>query len=76
MRLRRLDVAYAPAAEGASLELIAKMPSLEELRFGGSQKIADEGIQVLAESKSLKKVTKEGAAKLRESRPDWEFEFK
>lgn len=64
--LRRLDVSYGPEVNDASLKLVAGMPKLEEFKLGSSL-ITDEGLKALAESKSLKKVTLEGAKKITEA---------
>lgn len=80
--LRLLEVAYGPEVEDASLKLIAGMPNLEEFRIG-SAKITDEGLQVLAESKSLKKVvlsqlqkvSEAGIMKLQAAKPELKIEF-
>jgi hypothetical protein len=79
--LRLLEIAYAPEVEDASLKLIAGMPHLEEFRIG-SAKITDEGLQVLAESKSLKKVvlsqlknvSEAGIMKLQTAKPELKIE--
>lgn len=75
--LRRLDVSYAPRVGDAEMKLIAQMPRLEEFKLGNA-KVTDEGIQHLAESKSLKKLTlsrlknvsKRGIERLQKARPE------
>jgi len=57
---------------------------LEELRIGGSKNITDEGIQIFAKVKSLKKltlqrmknVTEDAVMSLKETRPDMEVILK
>ena len=60
-----------------SLPLLAHMPQLEELKLGSAQ-VTDNGLQTLAASKSLKKlslsglknVTPAGIEKLKQARPE------
>lgn len=75
--LRRLDVSYAPTVANDSMALIAQMPMLEDFRIG-SALVNDEGLQLLAASKSLKKltlsgmkdITPAGIEQLQKARPD------
>ena len=79
--LRRLDVSYAPTVTDESLKLVAQMPKLEEFKLG-SALVTDEGLQLLAASKSLKKltlsgmknITPTGIEQLRNSRPEFVIE--
>jgi hypothetical protein len=81
--LRRLDVSHAPTVRDDSLQLLAEMPLLEELKIGSAQ-LTDDGLQVLSAAKSLKKlslsglkmVTAAGIERLRRSRPDLVIEAK
>jgi hypothetical protein len=81
--LRILDASHAPTVTDASLTAIAAMPQLTEFRLGSAQ-LTDEGLQALAASKSLKKltltglkqVTAEGVKRLRESLPQCVIENK
>jgi len=81
--LRKLDVSHAPTIQDASLPLVAQMPKLEEFKLG-SALVTDEGLQALATSKSLKKlslsglkhVTPSGVERLRKSRPELVIELK
>jgi len=57
--LRRLDASHAPAVNDDSLPLIAQLPNLEEFKLGSAQ-VTDAGLQSLAASKSLKKLTLSG----------------
>ncbi len=54
--LRRLDISHAPAVTDESLGAVGQMPALEEFQLGSAQ-VTDEGLQLLAASKSLKKLT-------------------
>jgi hypothetical protein len=75
--LQKLDVSYAPTVTDESMELVAKMPKLQEFRIGSAQ-LTDAGLQMLAMSKSLKKltisglknVTPQGVDALQKVRPD------
>jgi hypothetical protein len=75
--LQRLDVSYAPTVTDESLPLLAQMPKLEELKLGSAQ-LTDQGLQALAVSKSLKKltlsgmkdVTAAGVEELQKARPE------
>lgn len=79
--LRRLDVSYAPTVKDESMALVAQMPALEEFKLGSAQ-ITDAGLQALAASKSIKKislsglkgVTLAGIEKLRKAQPKWVIE--
>ncbi len=79
--LRRLDVSHAPTVTDESMPLVAQLPNLAEFKIGGAQ-ITDQGLQALAASKSLKKlsvlglkkITAEGVAKLKAAHPDWQIE--
>lgn len=79
--LRRLDVSHAPTVKDESMQLVAQMPALEEFRLG-SALVTDEGLQALAASKSLKKlslsglksITPLGIEKLRKAQPKWIIE--
>jgi len=81
--LRKLDVSHAPAVKDESMQLVAQMPSLEEFKLG-SALITDEGLQSLAASRSLKKlslsglkgITPAGIEKLRKAQPKWVIEVK
>jgi hypothetical protein len=81
--LRRLDASYAPTVGDDSLKALAEMSQLEELIIGGAQ-LSDDGIQVLAAAKNLKKlslsgmktVTAAGVDRLRRARPDLVIELK
>lgn len=74
--LRKLDASHAPTVKDDSLPLIAQMPKLEEFKLGSAQ-ITDEGLQALAASTSLKRltltglkhVTPAGIEKLKKARP-------
>lgn len=74
--LRKLDVSYAPTVTDDSMKLVAQMPNLEEFTLG-SALVTDEGLQMLAASKSLRKltlsglknITPAGVERLRKSRP-------
>jgi hypothetical protein len=76
--LRRLDVSHAPTVTDESLALVAQMPLLEEFNLGSAQ-VTDAGLQALAASKSLKRltlsglknVTAVGVEQLRKARPEW-----
>lgn len=80
--LLRLDASHAPTVGNDSMQLIARMPHLEEFKLGSAQ-VTDEGLQVLAESKSLKQLTlrglkgvsEEGVARLRKARPELVVDF-
>src|SRR5262249_24781530 len=61
--LRRLDVSHAPAVKDDSMRLVARMPALEEFNLGSAQ-VTDEGLQFLAASKSLKRLTLSGIKKV------------
>ena len=75
--LRRLDISHAPTVGDDSLKLVARMQQLEELKVGNAQ-MTDEGIQALAGTKSLKKlsllgmrkITPAGVERLRQARPE------
>jgi hypothetical protein len=79
--LRRLDVSHGPTVKDESMPLVAQMPALEEFKLG-SALITDEGLQALAASKSLKKlslsgvkgITPAGIEKLRKAQPKWVIE--
>ena len=79
--LRRLDVSHAPTVKDESMQLVARMPALEEFKLGSAQ-VTDEGLQALAASQSLKKlslsglkrVTPKGIEKLRTAQPKWVIE--
>jgi hypothetical protein len=81
--LKILDASHAPTVTDASLPAIAAMPQLTEFRLG-SAPVTDEGLQALAASKSLKKltlsglkqVTAEGVKRLRESLPQCVIDFR
>jgi hypothetical protein len=81
--LRRLDVSYAPTVTNDSMKLVAQMPKLEEFKLGSAQ-VTDEGLQFLAASKSLKKltlggmknITPAGIEQLQNSRPELTIEMK
>lgn len=74
--LVRLDVSHAPSVKDDSLLLVAQMPKLEEFKLGSAQ-ITDAGLQALAASKSLKKlslsgvknITPAGIEQLRKTKP-------
>lgn len=74
--LKVLDASHAPTVTDASLPAIAALPQLAEFRLGSAQ-ITDQGLQQLAASKSLKKltlsglkmVTPDGVNRLREALP-------
>ena len=57
--LRILDASHAPTVTDAALPAIAAMPQLAEFRLGSAQ-VTDQGLQALAASKSLKKLTLSG----------------
>ncbi len=75
--LRRLDVSHAPTVTDESMPLIAQMPMLEEFNLGNAL-ITDAGLQTLAASKSLKRlslsglqqITPAGIEQLRKARPE------
>ena len=75
--LLKLDVSYAPTVTDESMELVANMPKLKEFRIGSAQ-LTNAGLQMLAMSKSLKKltisglknVTPQGVDALQKVRPD------
>ena len=79
--LRRLDVSHAPTVKDESMPLVAQMPALEEFKLGSAQ-VTDDGLQLLAASKSLKKlslsglkgITPMGIEKLRKAQPKWVIE--
>ncbi|MCE9604324.1 MAG: hypothetical protein K8U03_05400 [Planctomycetia bacterium] len=81
--LRRLDISHAPTVGDDSLNQLAEMPQLEELKIGSAQ-LTDEGLQTLAAAKKLKKlslsgmkkITPEGVERLRKARPDLTIEAK
>ncbi len=81
--LKRLDVSYAPQVDDVAIKLVAQMPRLEEFKLG-SALVTDEGLQALAESITLKKLTlsgcknisEAGVARLRKARPELIVEFK
>ena len=63
------------------MPLVAQMPALEEFKLGSAQ-VTDDGLQLLAASKSLKKlslsglkgITPAGIEKLRKAQPQWVIE--
>jgi hypothetical protein len=75
--LRRLDVSHAATVKDDSMLLVAQMPMLEEFKLGSAQ-VTDAGLQTLAASKSLKKlslsglknITPAGIEQLRKARPE------
>lgn len=75
--LRRLDLSHAPSVNDESLPQVAAMPMLEEFIIGSAQ-LTDTGLQSLAASKSLKKlslnglkgITPDGVERLRKARPE------
>ena len=75
--LRKLDVSYAPTVTDESMSLVAQMPKLEEFKLGSAQ-VTDAGLQILATSKSLKRltlsgmkgITPAGVERLKASRPE------
>jgi Leucine Rich repeat len=79
--LRRLDVSHAPTVKDESMQLVAQMPALEEFKLGSAQ-VTDDGLLLLAASKSLKKlslsglkgITPMGIEKLRKAQPKWTIE--
>ena len=79
--LRRLDVSHAPGVKDESMPLVSQMPALEEFKLGSAQ-VTDDGLQLLAASKSLKKlslsglkgITPMGISKLRNAQPKWMIE--
>ena len=79
--LRKLDLSHAPTVKDESMPLVAQMPALEEFKLGSAQ-MTDEGLQALAASKSLKKlslsgvkgITPAGIEKLRKAQPQWKIE--
>jgi hypothetical protein len=81
--LIRLDASHAPTVKDDSMSLLARMPNLEELKLGSAQ-VTDAGLQLLAASKSLKKlslsgikaITPAGIDRLRRDCPDWMIEVK
>jgi len=81
--LRRLDVSHGPTVGDESPALLAKMPQLTELKLGSTQ-LSDDGLQALAESKTLKnlslignkKLTAAGIDRLRKARPELTIEVK
>lgn len=81
--LRRLDASHAPTVQDESMALVAKLPMLEEFKLG-SAKVTDAGLQSLAASKTLKKlslsglksVTPAGVDRLRQARPDLAIDVK
>lgn len=81
--LIRFDVSHAPTVKDDSLLLVAQMPKLEEFKLGSAQ-VTDAGLQALAASKSLKKIslsgcksiTPAGVEQLRKARPKLEVESK
>ena len=81
--LRRLDISHAPTVGNDSLSLLARMPLLEELKIGSAQ-LTNDGIQVLAGAKSLKKlslsgmrkITPAGVERLRLARPELSIEVR
>lgn len=81
--LRRLDVSHGPTVGDESTALLAKLPQLTELKLGSTQ-LSDDGLQALAESKTLKnlslignkKVTAAGVERLRKARPELTIEVK
>lgn len=81
--LRKLDVSHAPTVKDESMPLVAQMLALEEFKLGSAQ-VTDEGLQSLAASRSLKKlslsgmksITPAGIEKLRKARPELMIEIK
>lgn len=78
LRDKQYDVvSVQPHYGDESMELVAQMPNLEEFRLGSAQ-VTDEGLQLLAAAKSLKKltlsgmknITPSGIERLRKSRPE------
>ena len=75
--LRRLDLSHAPTVSDDSMPLVAQMPMLEEFKLGSAQ-VTDTGLQALAASQSLKKlslsglknITPAGIEQLRKARPE------
>jgi hypothetical protein len=65
-----------------SMRLVAQMPVLEEFKLGSAQ-VTDDGLQLLAASRSLKKlalsgiksITPAGIEKLRKAQPKWVIEI-
>lgn len=81
--LRKFDISHAPTVGNDSLKLLAQLPMLEELRIGSAQ-VNDEGLQFLAATKTLKKltlsgmkqITPAGIEQLRKARPEMVIEVK
>jgi hypothetical protein len=81
--LRKLDVSYAPTVTDESMALVAQMPKLEEFKLGSAQ-VTDAGLQLLAASKSLKRltlsgmkgITPSGVERLKASRPELLIELR
>jgi len=81
--LRKLDISHAPTVGNDSMKLLAQLPLLEELKIGSAQ-VNDEGLQLLAATKSLKKLTLSGMKQLtpagieqlRKARPELVIEAK
>ena len=81
--LRILDVSHAPTVTDDSLRQVSQMPALEEFRLGHAQ-VSDAGLQALAASKSLKRltlqglkqVTPAGIQRLRQAMPKLKIEVK
>lgn len=79
--LRKLDVSHAPTVKDESMQAVAQMPALEEFKLGSAQ-VTDAGLESLAASKSLKKlslsglkgITPAGIQKLRQAQPKWVIE--
>ena len=82
--LRKLDLSYAPDLTDEDFAVLASMPSLEELRVGGSKNITNSGIAQFNKAQSLKKltlqrlksVTPEAIEQLRNTHPELEITFK
>lgn len=81
--LRRLDASHAPTVGDESLQQVAQMPQLEELKIGSAQ-LTDDGLQLLTGIKTLKRlslsgmktITAAGIERLRQARPDLMIEVK
>lgn len=81
--LKRFDISHAPTVGDESLKQLAQLPVLEDLKIGSAM-LSDDGLQALAVSKSLKKlsltgiknVTSAGVERLRKARPELVIEVK
>ena len=81
--LKRLDISHAPTVGDESLQQLAQLPALEDLKIG-SATLSDNGLQGLAAAKSLKKLsltgikslTPAGVERLRKSRPEMAIDVK